>query len=82
MKGDGIYSTVDLPKLGTRFELPVLIIQGAEDLITSAHVTRPWFDSLSAPRKEFVLVPMAGHDPNEAMVEAQYKLVKTLARPR
>ncbi|WP_220477000.1 alpha/beta fold hydrolase [Massilia cavernae] len=82
MQGDGIYSKVDLPALGMRFDLPVYIIQGEQDLVTIPAVTKPWFDALSAPRKEYVLLPQVGHDPNIAMVDAQYKIVKTLARPR
>jgi hypothetical protein len=33
-------------------------------------------DFIQAPRKEFVLVPRTGHDPNPPMIAAQYKLLK------
>jgi hypothetical protein len=39
-------------------------------------MTKPWFDSLQAPRKSYVLVQRAGHDPNPPLLAAQYKLLK------
>jgi hypothetical protein len=38
--------------------------------------TRPCFDSIQAPRKAYVLVPRAGHDPNPPMRAAQFKVLK------
>jgi pimeloyl-ACP methyl ester carboxylesterase len=70
LAGDGMLSTVDLPALGTTFEVPIYIVQGEEDLVTRADVTRAYFDRISAPHKRLVLVPRAGHDPNPAMLEA------------
>lgn len=75
-KNNGIFSQVDLPKLGVDFAVPVYLVQGEQDLLTPIVVTRPYFDSITAPDKAMVLVPMAGHDPNEAMVAAQYQLLK------
>lgn len=49
-------------RLGTRFEVPMLIVQGDVDMNTPTSVTREWFDHVSAPRKEFEVVPGAGHD--------------------
>ncbi|WP_209393588.1 alpha/beta fold hydrolase [Rhodoferax sp. AJA081-3] len=75
-KNNGIFLHVDLPKLGTDFAVPVYLVQGEQDLLTPVDVTRPFFDSITAPDKALVLVPLAGHDPNEAMVAAQYQLLK------
>jgi len=75
-KNNGIFSQVDLPKLGADFAVPVYLVQGEQDLLTPIDVTRPYFDSITAPDKTMVLVPLAGHDPNEAMVAAQYQLLK------
>jgi hypothetical protein len=38
-----------------------------------AHSKR-YFDFIQEPRKQFVLVPRAGHDPNQPMIDAQYIL--------
>ncbi len=81
LKDDGMFSKVDLPKLGTKFDIPVFLVQGAEDLVTVASVTKRYFDSISAPEKEYVLVPLAGHDPNQALVDAQYQILKKRMHP-
>lgn len=80
LKGDGMFSTVDLPMLGTAFEIPVFFIQGSEDLVTVPGVSKRYFDSITAPEKEFVLVPRAGHDPNPAMIDAEYRIMKERVR--
>lgn len=76
MDGNGMASTIDLPKLGTRFDIPVYLIQGAEDLVTTKEVTKAYFDSIVAPHKDHILLERVGHDPNAAMVDAQYKVLK------
>lgn len=76
MKGDGIGAHIDLYKLGGTFDLPFYMVQGQEDLLTMPEPSRRYFDFIEAPRKEFVLVPRAGHDPNPPMVDAQFKLLK------
>jgi pimeloyl-ACP methyl ester carboxylesterase len=71
---------IDLPALGTRFALPVYFVQGEQDLLTMPAVTRRYVDSITAPAKGLVLVPLAGHDPNEALVEALHQTLLTLRR--
>ncbi|UGQ48525.1 alpha/beta fold hydrolase [Massilia endophytica] len=75
-KGDGMLSKIDMYKLGTKFELPIFLIQGAEDLLTTPDVARRYYDAISAPQKDFVLLPRVGHDPNQAMLDAQFKLLE------
>ena len=82
LKNDGMAATMDLPKLGTRFALPVYLVQGTEDLLTPPDVIQLYFDSLQAPDKAMVLVPMAGHDPNEAMLSAQWQVLTKRVLPR
>lgn len=79
MKGDGIFSHYDLYRMGTRFALPVYFVMGQEDLLASAEVARRYFDAIEAPFKSFVVVPRAGHDPNEPMVAAQYRVLREAA---
>lgn len=82
MKGDGMLGTVDLYKLGLEFKLPVYLVQGTQDLVTTPDVTQRYFDAIKAPVKKLVLVPRAGHDPNLPMVQAQSKLLREEIRPR
>lgn len=81
MKGDGMFSHVDLPRLGTNFKVPFYLLQGEDDLLTMPEVARRYFDSISAPQKEFILLPRVGHDPNPTLVAAQFKLLKEHVHP-
>jgi pimeloyl-ACP methyl ester carboxylesterase len=81
LKGNGLFSKVDLAKLGTAFGIPVFLVHGAEDLVATPEVARRYFDAIVAPRKEFVLVPKAGHDPNPALIEAQYRVLTQRVLP-
>ncbi|MDN4035738.1 hypothetical protein [Massilia sp. YIM B02443] len=44
---------------------------GQEDLLSSPRVARRYFDAIEAPAKEFIVVPRAGHDPNQPMMATQ-----------
>ncbi len=77
LKGNGMLSTIDLPKLGLDFKLPVFIVQGSDDLVTVPDVAKRYFDAITAPQKEFFLLARTGHDPNPPMIEAQYRILTT-----
>lgn len=79
MQGDGMFSRYDLYRMGSRFALPVYFVMGQEDILSSAVVARAYFDTLEAPHKRFIVVPRAGHDPNEAMLAAQYAALREAA---
>jgi len=81
LNGDGMFSIVDLPALGMIFEVPIFIIQGSEDLVTMPHIAEQYFDDISAPQKEFMLLPRAGHDINSAMIDAMFKVMMERVRP-
>lgn len=79
LRGDGMQSGLNIMTLGLKFEIPVFLIQGAMDLVTVPEIAKSYFDSISAPQKEFVLLPLTGHDPNPEMLEAQHRILKRLA---
>lgn len=81
MKGDGMFSQVDLPKLGTDFAIPMFFVHGAHDLLATADVAQRYVDSIKAPRKAIVVLEGAGHDPNQVIIDAQYKLLKEQILP-
>ncbi len=81
LKGDGIYSGVDLPGLGTHFDVPIFLLQGEDDYLTLPEISRRYFDSLTAPQKAFIMLPRTGHDPNPIMIDAQRKLLDETIRP-
>ena len=76
-----MFSRVDLQKLGTNFDVPIFIVQGSEDLVTTPEVARRYFDTIAAPGKEFVLLSRTGHDPNAAMIDAEYEILKKRVVP-
>lgn len=71
MNGDGMFSKVDLAALGTDFRLPVFVLMGEADYLSSAELARRYFDRISAPKKGFVQIARAGHDPNQPTLDAQ-----------
>ena len=81
LRGDGMFAKVDLPALGTRFGLPVFFIMGEADLLTSPAIARTYFDSITAPYKSFTLVKRAGHDPNQAVHDAQWAVLRGKVAP-
>ena len=81
MRGDGMFAKVDLPALGTRFDLPVFFIMGEADLLTSPVIARSYFDSITAPGKGFIMVKRAGHDPNQAVLDAQWTVLRDQVAP-
>jgi pimeloyl-ACP methyl ester carboxylesterase len=52
---------VDLTALGFDFAIPMFIIDGPDDYITSPELAKAYVDRISAPRKEFVTLPAGGH---------------------
>lgn len=52
---------VDLPALGTEFEVPVFFFQGDLDFNTTTSVVRDYYDEITAPAKGFVAFPAGGH---------------------
>jgi pimeloyl-ACP methyl ester carboxylesterase len=51
----------DLRSLGSRFDVPVVFIQGAEDITTVTALAKDYFDGIEAPSKRFVSLAGAGH---------------------
>lgn len=80
-KGDGMLSTIDLAKLGTTFAIPVFLLQGTEDLVTTPEVAKRYFDSIVAPAKAFIWLPNTGHDPNAIMLDTQFDTLTSRVMP-
>jgi pimeloyl-ACP methyl ester carboxylesterase len=80
-KGNGMLSTIDLYKLGAKFDVPVFLLQGTEDLVTTPAVAKRYFASIVAPAKEFILLPNTGHDPNEIMLDTQLRTLTSRIVP-
>lgn len=71
-------SSINLMENNLVFEIPVYIMQGEEDILTSKETTRAWFDQLKAPDKKYYLLPNTAHGFNQAVLDAQYKICKAI----
>ena len=81
MHGDGMLSQVDLPKLGTDFAIPVFFVEGAHDLLAPPELATRYYQSIRAPEKGLVLLEHSGHDPNQEVVDAEYKVLREKVLP-
>ena len=71
-------SEVNFINDGFSFKVPVYFIQGENDILTPPEITKKYFDKIAAPQKEFYLIPGAAHGFNQAVVDAQYIVLKKL----
>jgi pimeloyl-ACP methyl ester carboxylesterase len=53
----GPLESVDLPALGTKFAIPIFIIQGQQDLTALPELAKAYFDCIQSPRKQFYFTP-------------------------
>jgi len=77
----GPLTEVDLPALGTKFAVPIFIIQGQEDLTAVPELAKAYFDSIKAPLKHFYLVPGTGHEPSATELDLTLKVLVEQVRP-
>lgn len=76
LKGDGMIRDIKFDKNNLTFEIPVFLVQGREDLLTTPEVTQAYFDSIKAPSKELIYLEATGHNTNHLMLEAQLNLLR------
>ncbi|HEV2701916.1 MAG TPA: alpha/beta hydrolase [Steroidobacteraceae bacterium] len=67
----------DLPSLGYVFQVPVVMIQGSDDLVMSAVLAKNYFEKISAPHKEFILLRGDGH---MAIARDRYAFLEALVK--
>ncbi len=68
-------SDIDFNRDGLEFKIPVYLVQGEEDILTSQEMTKPYFDKIKAPTKEYFLLPGAGHGHNQSVVDQQLQII-------
>ena len=71
-------ASINLMRDNLNFKIPVYLIQGEEDILTPKEMSRKYFDAIKAPKKEYFLLPKAAHGFNLSVVEAQYKIFKSI----
>jgi len=69
-------ATIDLAKDHYVFKIPVYLIQGEVDILTSLPISKAYFDKIQAPDKQFIVIKNAAHGFNELVVKEQLRLFK------
>jgi pimeloyl-ACP methyl ester carboxylesterase len=78
LKVPAIRSSINFLENNLNLTIPVYFIQGEEDILTSKESTRLYFDRLKAPEKKYVLLPATAHGFNQTVVDAQYRIFKSI----
>jgi hypothetical protein len=71
----------DLPSLGTTFPIPFFVFQGTVDKVTPVAPVREYVNGITAPQKELVLIPNAGHNAIATKSDEFLKLLLEKVRP-
>ncbi len=77
LDNNGMAQKIALDECCTQLKIPIYIIQGENDLLTTAKVTESFFDKIKAPSKKYFLIKHSAHDPNIKMLEKQLSVLKT-----
>ncbi len=62
--GEALYKETlgyDARKPDAKFAIPFFIFNGDHDLVTPVDLSRPYFDTIEAPKKAFVILKGGGH---------------------
>ena len=78
--GAGPLTKMDLRSLGTRFAVPLVFIQGEQDLMVPSEQVRAYFDSITAPSKQFLLAPGTAHNTSLPQLELLHRALADAGR--
>ncbi len=73
--------SANLRSLGIQFQVPMIIIQGADDTLTPTSLATEYYASIDAPHKELILIPHGGHLVSLAMPNQMLSAFLTHVRP-
>ena len=74
-------NALDISSFGMDFAIPFFVFQGAEDNLTPVVPVRDYITAITAPRKELVLIPNAGHSAMFTRSDQFLKLLLDRVRP-
>jgi pimeloyl-ACP methyl ester carboxylesterase len=83
ISGEALFDEItnlDHRRLEGKFNVPVIVIQGEHDCTTPTALAKSYLDSISAPRKDFVVIPGEGHF--AAFIKSDVFLKELIARVR
>lgn len=73
-----ISNSINMLRDHSDFKIPVYLIQGSEDLLTPKENSKKYFDTLTAPKKEYHLIPNAAHGFNQSVMDMQIRIFKSI----
>lgn len=73
--------TFDFSTLGPDLEVPVFVIQGADNDTAPTPMAQAWLERIHAPQKLFLAIPVAGNHAIETHTEAFLALLDQHVRP-
>jgi hypothetical protein len=65
----------------SRQAIPVFFVEDAHDLLAPPELARRYYESIRAPEKGWVLLEHSWHDPNQEVVDAEYKVLRERVLP-
>lgn len=71
----------DVRQLGPDYAIPMFIFNGDKDAVTPIIFAKAWFDTIRAPKKEFVILKGGGHSAMLTMPDAFLRELVTRVRP-
>ena len=71
----GMVVGIDFSEDALHFKIPIFLIQGEGDILTSKNLSKPYFDKITAPNKAYFLLPKAAHGFNQSVLDKQYELI-------
>ena len=71
----------DFTTLGPRFRVPVFVIQGEDNDTAPTPAAKAWLDRVTAPKKGFAAIPVAGNHAMETHTAAFLAELNRLVRP-
>jgi pimeloyl-ACP methyl ester carboxylesterase len=71
----------DVRKLGPDYAVPMFVFNGDKDAVTPIIFAKAWFDTIRAPKKEFVILKGGGHSAMLTMPDVFLHELVTRVRP-
>lgn len=75
---ESMVSNINFNINALNFDIPIYFIQGEEDILTSKEINKPYFDKITARKKEYYVLPNSAHGHNQSVIDKQYEVVKNL----
>jgi pimeloyl-ACP methyl ester carboxylesterase len=72
--------SIHFSETALEFKIPVYLLQGEEDILTSKQFTKPYFDKIHSPYKEYLLMPDAAHGFNQTVLDSQLKALQAIIK--